>query len=62
MNVLTDEGLKIYHENNKNLIKKSISAMEVGMTGVEKSEINGNLKINGIETIVYTPQEYYVEY
>lgn len=62
MDVLTYEGLKTYHENNEKLIKKSISAMEVEMTGVEKSEINGNLKINGVETTVYTPQEYYVEY
>lgn len=51
MDVLTYEGLKTYHENNEKLIKKSISAMEVEMTGVEKSEINGNLKINGVKQL-----------
>lgn len=56
MQVLTDDGLKIYDTE----IKKYFSN-KIGVT-VEKSEINGNIKINGEETTVFEPNEYYVEY
>lgn len=60
MKVLTDDGLTIYDENLKKYIKEN--SISVDGSTVEKSEINGNLKINGVETVVYTPTEYYVEY
>lgn len=60
MEALTYEGLKIYHENNKKMLEQAIS--DIDSTNVEKSEINGNIKINGTEIEVYTPQEYYTEY
>ena len=53
---LTDNGLKIYDQEMKRYI-----ATKVGVT-IEESEINGNLKIDGVETVIYTPTEYYVEY
>ena len=58
MEVFTKDGLTIYDGKIKTYIKENA----VGGTMVEPSEINGNLKIDGIETPIYTPQEYYVEY
>ena len=60
MEVLTIDGLEQLVENMKTYVAKN--AVIVDGAIVEPSETNGNLKINGVETVIYTPQEYFVEY
>ena len=60
MEVLTKDGLVQYNEKMKIYIKEN--AINVDGVIVEPSEINGNIKIDGVETVIYTPVEYFVEY
>ena len=60
MEVLTKDGLIQFTGNMKTFIKQNAVTVD-GMI-VEPSEINGNIKIDGVETVIYTPEEYYVEY
>ena len=50
----------MYDGKIKKYIKENATSVDGSL--VEPSETNGNLKINGVETVIYTPEEYFVEY
>lgn len=43
--------------NDISSLKSTVEALQTGMTKVEKSETNGNVKVNGAEVVVYQHPE-----